>query len=69
MLQIIGGTLCVNPLCFSDSLIRTLANSEYPDEMPQDAALHWGLHCLPKQKQFSEKKYTQQKCQLSTIFY
>ena len=33
-----------------------LANSEDPDEMPHNAALHRGLHCLLRQKQFSEKE-------------
>ena len=28
-----------------------LANSEYPDEMPHDAAFHQGIHCLLRQKQ------------------
>ena len=34
----------------------TLANSEDPDEMPQDAAFHQGLHCLLRQKGSSEKE-------------
>ena len=33
----------------------TLANSEYPDEMPPIAAFHQGLHCFAKTK--STKKY------------
>ena len=33
----------------------TLANSEDPNEMPHNAALHQGLHCLFRQNQ-SEKK-------------
>ena len=37
--------------------MRTLANSEDPDEMPHDVAFHQDLHCLLKQKQSSEKKY------------
>ena len=31
-------------------------NSEYPDEIPHNAAFHQGLHCLLKQKRFSDKK-------------
>ena len=31
----------------------TLANSEGPDEMPQNAAFHQGLHFLLRSKQFS----------------
>ena len=34
----------------------TLANSENPDEMPQNAAFHQGLPCLLSQKQSSEKE-------------
>ena len=34
----------------------TLANSEDVDEMPQNVAFHQGLHCLLRQKQFSEKE-------------
>ena len=33
-----------------------MANSEYQDEMPHNAAFHQGLHCLPKQKQSLEKE-------------
>ena len=33
----------------------TLANSEDPDEMPQNAAFHQGVHCLLRQNQSSEK--------------
>ena len=36
--------------------MRTLANSEDPDEMPQNASFHQGLQCLLKQKSFSEKE-------------
>ena len=34
----------------------TLANSEDPDEMSQNAAFHLGMHCLllKRSKQFSE---------------
>ena len=31
----------------------TLANSEDPDEMPQNAAFHQGLHCFAETKQLS----------------
>ena len=34
----------------------TLANSEDPDEMPQDAAFHMGLHCLLRLNKSSEKE-------------
>ena len=34
----------------------TLASSEDPDEMPNNAAFHQGMHCLLKQKQSSEKE-------------
>ena len=33
--------------------IGSLANSEYPDEMPQNAAFHLVLHFLLRQKQCS----------------
>ena len=36
--------------------MRPLANNEDPDEMSHYAAFHQGLHCLLKQKQFSEKE-------------
>ena len=36
--------------------MRTLANSEDPDEMPHDAAFHQGLHCLLREKQSSAKE-------------
>ena len=35
-----------------------LINSEDPDEMPYDAALYFGLHCLPKYT-FRSQWYTQ----------
>ena len=35
---------------FSDR--QAWANSVDPDEMPQDAASHQGLHCLPLIQQF-----------------
>ena len=34
----------------------TLANSEDPDEMPQNVAFHQGLHYLLRQKWSSEKE-------------
>ena len=34
----------------------TLANSEDPDEMPQSAAFHQGLHSLLRQNQSLEKE-------------
>ena len=55
-----GSTLYVdvslNLLCYSDSYICTLANSEDPDEMPHNAAFHQGLHCLLRKKRYSEKQ-------------
>ena len=33
---------------FSETIDFVLANSEEPDEMPQYATFHLGLHCLPK---------------------
>ena len=39
-----------------DPITGTLANSEYPDEMPHYAAFHQGLHCLLRQNQSSEKE-------------
>ena len=44
----------VHPLIAT--LIHTLENSEDPDEMLHNAAFHQGLHCLHRQKQFSEKE-------------
>ena len=38
----------------SDCLVRTLANSEEPDEMPMNAVFNRS-YCLIKQKQSSEK--------------
>ena len=37
--------------------MRSLANSEDPDEMPHNPAFHHGLHCLLWQKRFQGKKY------------
>ena len=34
----------------------TFANSEDPDEMPQNVAFHLGLHSLPRQNLSSEKE-------------
>ena len=36
--------------------MRTLANSEDPDEMLHNAAFHQGLHFLLRQKRSSEKE-------------
>ena len=36
--------------------MHSLANSEDPDEMLHNAAFHLDLHCLLRQKQFSEKE-------------
>ena len=36
--------------------MHTLADSEDLEEMPQIAAFHHGLHCLPRQTQSSEKE-------------
>ena len=44
-----------NPLYNSDSFMRTLTNSEDSDEMPHHEVFLLGLHCLPRQKQSSEK--------------
>ena len=34
----------------------TFTNSEDSDEMPHEASFHQGLHCLFKQKRYSDKK-------------
>ena len=50
-----------SPLYTEISLMSTLANSKYPDEMPHnDAAFHKGLHCLRKQKRSSLGSITSQ---------
>ena len=36
--------------------MHTLANSEYPDEMPHNVAFHKCLHCLLTQKRSSENE-------------
>ena len=36
--------------------MSTLANSEDLEEMPYNAVFHQDLHCLLRQKQFSEKE-------------
>ena len=46
----------INPLDTYDFYMRTLANSEDPDEMPHIAAFHQGLYCLPRQKRYIEKE-------------
>ena len=38
--------IIVNPLYTGNYQTCTLANSEDPDEMPQNVAFHLGLHCL-----------------------
>ena len=54
----------VHLLCVVNNPLRTglatpptdsLAYSADPDEMPQHAAFHQGLHCLLRQNQSSEK--------------
>ena len=45
----------INPIDTCDFYMRTLANSEDPDEMPHHAAFHLGLHYLLRQKRSSEK--------------
>ena len=35
--------------------MRTLANTEAPDEMPHNVAYHQDLHCLLRKKESSEK--------------
>ena len=45
-----------NPLKTRNPLTGTLANSEDPDEMPQDAAFRLGLHYLLRQNRYSEKE-------------
>ena len=48
--------LCLsNPLMTRYEETDTSANSEDPDEMPQNFAFHKGLHCLLRQKLYSEK--------------
>ena len=37
-------------------IMHTLTKSEESDEMPHRAAFHQGLHCLPRQKQSSERE-------------
>ena len=51
-MKTVGHKKQVNPL-----KTGTLANSEDPDEMPNDATFHQGLHCLLRQNQSSEKEY------------
>ena len=40
-------------------IMGTMANSEDPDERPNNAAFHQGLHCLPRQIDLQRKKYNQ----------
>ena len=41
----------------NDFRTRILANSEDPDEMPHNAALHQILYCLLRQNNLQRKKY------------
>ena len=34
------------PLYIGNPYMRTISNSEDPDEIPHDAAFHQGIHCL-----------------------
>ena len=45
----------LTPFYIEYLLMGTLAKSEDPDEMPQKAAFHQGLHCLLRQKGFSKE--------------
>ena len=38
---------------FRNLKMCTWANSEDPDEMPQNVAFHHGIHCLPRKAHFS----------------
>ena len=40
----------INPLYNDDSLIRTFANSDDPDDMSHNVTFHQGLHYLSRQK-------------------
>ena len=40
---------------YEKNLNRYFTNSEYPNEMPHDAAFHQGIHCLLRQKRYSDK--------------
>ena len=44
-----------NHLYTNKNLNRYFTNSEDPDEMSHNAAFHQGLHCLLKQKRYSDK--------------
>ena len=45
------GYVSLSSLYTRNPLMGTLANSEDPDEMQQNAAFHQGLPCLPRLKQ------------------
>ena len=44
-------------LCMLVTSISTLANSDNPDEMPQNVAFHQGLHCLLRQNRSLEVSF------------
>ena len=46
--------------------MHTLENSEDPDEMPNNAEFHQGLHWLLRQKQSSEKEMQKQSSEKET---
>ena len=47
-----------NLLYTSNSKMRTLTNSEDPDEMPHDAAFQQGLHCCSRTKKSFKERNT-----------
>ena len=51
-----GPTAPCNPCILETPKGVPGAFSDNPDEMSKNAALHHGLHCLLRQKRFSEKK-------------
>ena len=58
-IYIAGHRLLLKKVAFlSLNIIFVNINSEDPDEMPYDAALYLGLHCLPKYT-FRSQWYTQ----------
>ena len=46
--------------------MHTFANGGDPDEMPQHAAFHLGLHCLLTKRQPSEKEV---QCTILFLYY
>ena len=40
----------------------TMANSEYPEEMPNKVSFRQGLHCLQRQNRSSEKEIFKKIC-------